>query len=374
MSGSWKIGRLAGIDIFIHWTFLILIGWIVFANVSGGSDTAEVAAALARVLAVFACIVLHELGHALAARKFGIATRDITLLPIGGLARLERMPEEPLQELWVALAGPAVNVVIAAGLAVPLLALGPVDRLQSVRPDGGDFLAYLTMVNVSLVLFNLLPAFPMDGGRVLRALLAWWHGDFVRATQTAARVGQAMAVVFGFVGLASGQPFLLFIALFVYLGAQAESYSAQMRSVFKGLPVREAMQTRFRVLAPRDTLRVAIDELLAGSQQDFPVVDNGKVVGVLLRNDLIKALSDHGSEAPVGNFVHRQCGTVSDADMLQTTFERMRSEECPCLPVMRGNDLVGVITLENVGELMLIQSALNENRARGGFDNIYRPA
>ena len=370
MRGSWKLGEVAGIGIFVHWTFLILIGWIVVAHVVQRASLNMLLMGLATVLAIFGCIVLHELGHALTARRYGIQTRDITLLPIGGLARLERMPEEPLQELWVALAGPAVNVVISVVLFVLLAVFGTVSAMTDFEPIGGHFLGNLLWINLFLAVFNLLPAFPMDGGRVLRALLAWRSGDYVSATQTAASVGQFMAILFGFVGL-FWNPFLVFIALFVYLGAQEEAYSAQVRAAFRGLPVRDAMMTRFRVLNPQDTLGRAVDELLAGSQQDFPIVDNGRVTGVLLRNQLMKGLTELGREASISDVLVNNCGTVSDSEMLQATFDRMRSDQCPTLPVTRNGELVGLVTLENVGELMLIQSALGQTKPRSAMENIF---
>ena len=219
MRWSWKLATVAGIGIYVHWTFFLIIGWIVMIRLGEGANAAGVLEGVAFILALFACVVLHELGHALTAKRFGIQTRDITLLPIGGVARLERMPEEPIQEFLVALAGPAVNVVIAAILAGVLwLSRGSsgfvLESLQST-----DFLMNLLVVNVFLVLFNLLPAFPMDGGRVLRALLTHFTGDYVAATQVAASIGQMMAILFGIVGLfVIYNPFLVFIALFVYLG------------------------------------------------------------------------------------------------------------------------------------------------------------
>lgn len=368
MRWSWRVGQLAGIPIFVHWTFLILIGWIAVSHMLNGDGLGAAFQGIAFVLALFGCVVLHELGHALAAKRFGIPTVDITLLPIGGLARLERMPEDPRQELWVAIAGPAVNMVIAALLAVLVVALDGIPRspfrLQFI---GSDFFSNLLWVNVMLVVFNLIPAFPMDGGRVLRALLAWSTGDYLRATQTAATIGQGLAILFALLGLFGiGSPMLLFIALFVFLGAQEESRLVQMRTLFDGVPVRHAMMTRFRTLSPADELTVAIDELLAGAQQDFPVVDEGRLVGMLPRHALFKAINDNLRQVRVGDVMLRDCDAVSDTEMLHPILSRMRGGGCSSLPVMRAGALVGLLSTENIGELMVIHSALSRKKPPSG--------
>ncbi|MEX1054776.1 MAG: site-2 protease family protein, partial [Rhodothermales bacterium] len=217
MKNSLKIGSIAGIGIFLHWTFLVLIAGIFAFYLFQGNDVASALVGVALVIAVFGCVVLHELGHALTARRFDVPTRDITLYPIGGVARLHRIPEEPMKEFWIAVAGPAVNLAIAAVLFVfILLANGSLSPIAFERPSA-NFLTTLMWLNLILVGFNLLPAFPMDGGRVLRALLAT-RMDYARATQIAANVGQGMAILFGIVGLVGFNPILLFIALFVYVG------------------------------------------------------------------------------------------------------------------------------------------------------------
>jgi Zn-dependent protease/predicted transcriptional regulator len=363
MKWSWKLGQVAGIGIFVHWTFLLLIAWIVYFYLFRGANLAGVVDGVLLLAAVFGCIVLHELGHALTARRYGIQTRDITLLPIGGVARLERMPEDPTQELWVALAGPAVNGVIAIVLFAVALSMGLAASLSPTGLAGafrigGSFLARLMLINVGLVLFNLVPAFPMDGGRVLRALLAQ-KLDYVRATQIAASVGQVLAILFGILGFFL-TPFALFIALFVYLGAEQEAHMVRVRSVLRGVPIRAAMVTRFRTFTQDESVSTAINELLVGQQHDFPVMDQDRIVGMLTRNDLLAAL------------MRRDCRTVDEAEMLDNIFPRMREWECPTLPVLREGRLVGLVTLENVGEWMMIQSALRKARARGDVDNVFR--
>ena len=356
MRWSWKIGRLAGITVYMHATFLLLLAYIVIASWVEKHSTAVTITAVAFILAIFACVVLHELGHALAARRYGVRTRDIILLPIGGVARLERMPEQPLQELWVALAGPAVNVVIAAGLFVILGVLGIPPQLQQLKWLSGGFLDRLMLVNLWLVAFNLIPAFPMDGGRVLRALLAT-RLDYTEATRIAARVGQALALVFGFLGLFT-DPFLLFIALFVWMGAEGESAMVQARTSFAGIPVQRVMLTEFRTLRPDETLAQAVEHVLAGFQHDFPVVFGDHVLGILTRADLMRALAQRGSEIPVRDAMQREFPVADSHDMLEHALPVLRASGVRSIPVEHDGHLVGLLDMENVAEFMTVQSAL----------------
>lgn len=368
MKWSLKLCHVAGIGIFVHWTFLLLIGWIMAIHVAAGYSLGRAMEGLGFVLAIFACVVLHELGHALVAKRYGIRTKDITLLPIGGVARLERMPEDPRQELWVALAGPAVNVVIAAALVVSINVMDGLAALNEVAVIGGDFLVKLMWTNVVLAGFNLLPAFPMDGGRVLRALLAR-RLEYVRATQLAASVGQGMAIVFGVLGFFFNW-FMLFIALFVYVGAEQEARMVQTHALLKDVQTRTAMMTRFRVLSPHDTLAAAANELLAGAQEDFPVLDDGRLVGVLPRSSLINALAQAGSDVSVDVVMRRDCPTVEERDTLEDTFARMRDDECSSLPVVRDGRLVGVVTRQNIGDWMMVRSALDRADSPGNVQEL----
>ena len=361
MRWSWKVGAIAGIGLYVHATFLLIVGWVGLSSWSQDHSLAAALAAVIFVLALFACVVLHELGHALTARKFGIRTRDITLLPIGGVARLERMPDDPRQELWVALAGPAVNVAIAALLGCWLLLSGATEWLAGVSLTGGSFLQRMLALNLVLALFNMIPAFPMDGGRVLRALLAT-RMEYTRATQYAAALGQALAFVFGFVGFFSN-PFLLFIALFVWIGAEQETSMVQMRSALGGIPVRQAMVTDFRTLAPHDSLQRAIELILSGSQQDFPVTDDGHVRGVLTRADLMLALAQQAGPT-VADVMRSEFQVADPSEMLETAFRRLQDCACRVLPVVNRGELVGLLTAENVGEFLMIQAALEKARAR----------
>jgi Zn-dependent protease len=361
MKWQWKIGRFFGIDVYMHATFLLLIGFVAFSYWTQEQSLAAVLGGVGFILALFVCVVLHEYGHALTARRFGVATRDITLYPIGGVARLERMPEQPIQELWVALAGPAVNLVIAAVLFVWLLVTGTFEPITSLSVASGSFIERLMIVNISLLLFNLLPAFPMDGGRVLRALLSL-RLEYTRATQVAATVGQGMAFLFGLVGLFSN-PFLLFIAFFVYMGASQEASMVQMKSSLSGIPVNRAMITDFRTLPVDSRLADAVGLILSGSQHDFPVIENERVVGILTRSDLMKALAQEGQTLNVRSVMRQDFQTADSYEMLETAFVRLQACQCYTMPITHNGTLVGLLTMDNVGEFLAIQSALRPGRA-----------
>ncbi|HEY6167428.1 MAG TPA: site-2 protease family protein [Verrucomicrobiae bacterium] len=361
MKWSIKLGRFAGIDVYLHVTFLLFLGVLGVMFWQEEQSVAAVFQGVGFFLSLFACVVLHEYGHALTARRFGVHTRDITLLPIGGVARLERMPDKPMQEFWVAVAGPAVNVVIAGVIFLVLALKGVLTPLNEIGLTGGSFLQRLMVVNIFLVAFNMLPAFPMDGGRVLRSLLAL-KLDYARATQIAAALGQFMALLFVIAGFALGHLMLMVIALFIWVGASQETSVAQLKSALGGIPVEQAMLTDFQVLAPGDSLGRAVELILAGSQHDFPVVEGGTVAGILTRGDLMAALAQRGPSAAVGDVMEREFQRVEAGEMLESAFSRLQESRCPMLPVFHHGELVGLLTTENIGELVMIRTALRESR------------
>ncbi len=357
MSWSFPIGRLLGSEVRVHVTFFLLLAWIAIAHYQQGGTQAAVEG-VAFILALFACVVAHEFGHALAARRYGIRTPDITLLPIGGLARLERMPEDPRQEIIVALAGPAVNVVIAAVLILFLNSSFSLDALQRLDNPSLSFLARLASVNIFLVIFNLIPAFPMDGGRVFRAVLSIWYPRR-QATNIAAKVGQALAFGFGFLGLVGGNPLLIFIAIFVYLAATAEAQMVGLQDVSRHLGVGDAMITRFEPLGPQATIGDAAELLLRTTQHEFPVVDGGgRLRGILTRNAMIAALSKSGAETPVIEAMTGDVPTIAAGARLEAALKLMQGRSTPAVGVVdRSGRFIGYITSENVGELMMVEQA-----------------
>ncbi|MFL7871249.1 MAG: site-2 protease family protein [Anaerolineales bacterium] len=360
MKWQWKLARIAGIDVYMHATFLLLIGWVAFSHWTEQQSWSAVLSGVFFILLLFVFVVMHEYGHALTARKYGIKTRDITLYPIGGVARLERMPEKPIEELWVALAGPAVNVVIATVLFGYLVLTRTFQPLTSLSISTGSFIERLMVVNLWLVLFNLIPAFPMDGGRVLRALLGL-RLEYVQATQIAANVGQGFAFLFGFIGLFTN-PFLVFIALFVWMGAAQEASMVQMKHSLSGIPVTRAMLTDFQTLTPRDTLARVVGLILAGSQHDFPVVQDGQVIGILDRDTFMKVLSERGQSTPVFEVMRRDVTEIDSHEMVEAALRRLQENGSKTLPVTHNGQLVGLVTSENITEYLMIRSATRTGR------------
>jgi Zn-dependent protease/CBS domain-containing protein len=359
MTWSFNLGTIAGTAVRVHVTFALLLVWIWLMHYRiGGTPAAWEGVAF--ILAIFACVVLHEFGHIAAARYFGIKTPDITLLPIGGVARLERMPEEPGQEFVIAVAGPLVNVVIAALIFVALGGSAGIEQMAQVEDPRGGFLVRLAGVNVFLVLFNMIPAFPMDGGRVLRAALAS-RMSWARATQIAASIGQGLAFVFGFVGLFYN-PFLIFIGIFVYLAAAAEAQDAQIRDVAASVLVGDVMVTDFVRLEGTANMDQAIEALLATTQREFPVVDSaGRLEGLLTRDDMIRALKEAGPGAPVASAMRTDIPSIHSRRSLSEGLRMMQQKSVPAIAVTDGaGHLVGLMTYETIGEMMMVRAAVPE--------------
>jgi Zn-dependent protease/CBS domain-containing protein len=360
MRYSLHLARIAGIDVKVHATFFLLLAFFAYIYNRHGGPAAAVEGVLF-VLLVFLCVLLHEFGHALAARRYGIRTPDITLLPIGGLARLERIPEDPKQELVIAIAGPAVNVVIAGVLWAFLGITGGLPHPSMIEHVDVSLPVKLLAANITLIVFNLIPAFPMDGGRVLRAFLAM-RMDYARATQIAATIGQGCAFLFGAWGLLGTppSPMLVLVAVFVFIAAGQEASLAQLKSASIGLRVSAAMVTQFRSLPLHATLHEAVDALLQTAQHEFPVVnDAGAVCGILTRDDLIVALRKSGAATPVAEVMRVNVPVLHHSEPFDRAFRVIQESGCPALPVLdSAGRLVGLFTPENVGEMMMVQSAL----------------
>jgi Zn-dependent protease len=366
MGWSIKLFDVGGTAVRIHLTFFLLLAWIAVIHWSRGGAPQAVDGVLF-IIALFACVVLHEFGHIVAARRYGIRTPDVTLLPIGGVASLERMPEKPSQEIVVALAGPAVNLVIAFVLMFVLGAHFDLSQMAQLEQAQTSLVGRIAAANVMLFVFNLIPAFPMDGGRVLRALLTIGMG-YTRATRVAASIGQGLAVLFGFLGL-MGNPLLVLIAVFIFMAASGEAGYVQARDYTRGYLASHAMITAYQTLGPASTADDAAALLLRTTQQEFPVVDGaGMLRGVVTREALIQALQEKGGSAPVIDFMARDVPTVPENACLDNIFRLMQGRGPRMVGVLdRQQRLVGYITSENLAELVMIQSSRSARAERAAM-------
>lgn len=360
MPWSLTVGYVYGTAVRIHVTFLLFLVWIWAAYYrQGGAGAAWDGVAFVALL--FLCVLLHEFGHIFAARRYGVKTPEVTLWPFGGIARLERMPEKPSEELVVALAGPAVNVVIALVLLLLLGGDVGMEHIEQIENPQTSLMAKLAAANIFLVVFNLIPAFPMDGGRVLRALLAMKMGH-AQATQAAASIGQALAVGLGLLGI-FGNPMLIIIAVFVFLAASGEAGHVQMKQVAQGLLVQDAMITQFETLGPQSSVGDAAEALIRTTQKEFPIVDGaGHLRGVLTRDAMIRALQAKGPASSVLEAMG-EVPTVPMRAPLDRALKLITQSGAPLVGVVDAEGrLAGLLSPENVGEMMMLRAAQPEGR------------
>ena len=362
MGGSFKIGRAFGIDVKVHWTFLLLLAFFAFAGYQRTGSLTNALVTTVIIVALFLCVLLHEYGHSLVAQRLGIETEDITLLPLGGLARLKSLPEKPWDEVKIALAGPLVNVVLAPvffGIALLLGGgLAPSANILEGVQSVGQVFSYLGFINVALVVFNMIPAFPMDGGRVLRGLLASRLGA-VRATDISSAVGQFFAVTFFLIGLLGGNFLLALVAVFIFFGANGEAQMVRQRELMRGLAVSDVMGTRPRLetVTPYHTFGQVLNSVIHGYQEDFPVVDeDGRLVGMITRNEIMAAAHSPDRYATVRDVMKTEFPTISpEADLFTDGARILQESGLRALPVVKAGELVGMLTMDDIGQAALLR-------------------
>ena len=358
MKGSFKLGTIAGIGMFIHWTFIFLIAFIIYINYKAGQNTTQIIWSVLFVLCIFVTVLLHELGHAFMAKNYNIKTKDITLLPIGGLARIERIPEKPSEELIVALAGPFVNIVLA--LITSLFIQIPENSEELIAQlspgiNSSNFLLNFFIVNLWLALFNLIPAFPMDGGRVLRALLSFKLRRNV-ATRISARIGQIMAIGFIILGFFSN-PFLIIIGIFIIIGAQIEADFTESKYILKGFKVRDVLMRQYPTIDSNEKVKKAVELLLDSPYKNFLVTDNNEPVGTLNRDQIILALSEKGENVAIHSIMNKTLIFLHVDALLDTIFELVYENKSHLMLVTENDQLIGTLDTENLLEFILIKEA-----------------
>jgi Zn-dependent protease/predicted transcriptional regulator len=357
MKWSLYIGKVSGIKIFIHWTFVFLIAWIIIGNIRAGETGISILYMLGFIASVFACVTLHELGHALMAKKYNYRTKDITLLPIGGIARMEEIPENPKHEFAVAIAGPLVNVVIAAILFPIVYGFGFIP--ETIVPYINSFDSYiynLLYTNIILVAFNLLPAFPMDGGRIFRALLSMKMSR-MKATAIAVRVGQVISVGFFVLGFFSN-PFLIVIGIFIFFMAQTEGEYVKSKSMLQNFHVRDVIIRKYFSINATDTVLDSVKLLLNVQPTDFPVVDDhNHVLGTLNRDSIINALAEKGKDEIIANVMNKNFTSVSPEMPLDKVYTLFLTKGGSIFPVVQEKQFLGIVDISNIIELIMVKSA-----------------
>ena len=357
MKGSIQIAKLFGIPVQLHWSFGFIFFWIFYLGQSGGLDWKATLWMGLLFLALFVCVVLHEFGHALTARHYGVKTHDIILSPIGGIARLDRLPDKPIHEFFVAIAGPLVNVAIALVLAPYLFLMtnkginieGDQLTLFS-RPN--NFLPLLFLLNISLAIFNLLPAFPMDGGRIFRSLLSIKFGR-TRATQYATYLGQAIAVLFLVYGVFYSDWIIAFIGVFVFFTAANENRMVKLDHKLAMTFVKDFMRTRFTRLHENDGVAVAIHELKQGLEKSFLVFDESQIIRGVVHEPQIKKANELGRiDLTISEFMLTPPLPVTPEDNLKTVFELMQKRGNALLPVIQNEAIIGVIDTRMMNEFL----------------------
>lgn len=362
MKNSIRLGTLFGIPITLHSSFLLFLAMLAAVYLFQGGPAAAVRG-VAFILAVFVSVTLHELGHSLVARSYGIKVREIALLPIGGISHLETMPTRPAAEFLISLAGPATSVVVGLLLGLVSLFLYGFKATIDQSLAAGPFLANLARVNLLIAIFNLLPGFPMDGGRIFRAILAN-RMSYTQATAIAATVGRIFAIVLGIVGLFYNL-WLVFIALFIFFGATQEESQVRIRTLLHGVPVSRVMATTFQTLSPDDPISRAVEHAYHGFQEDFPVTSAGRVVGMLQKNDLLAALHRHGPQVPVAEVMQIDFVSVNPEQTLEEVYQAIQNCRCSSLPVIANDTVFGVVTLEALGRFFAFAGATGSRQSRG---------
>ena len=356
---AFKIGTFWQIPVKIHWSFGLLLLFVLYTAFTNGLKMWQSIGFVFYVLLLFLCVVLHEYGHALTARRYGVITRDILLSPIGGVARLESMPDKPKQEFFIAIAGPIVNIIIATILGLILFfTTGQIfpDVNDFRFDDPAEFVRYIAWMNLALFMFNLIPAFPMDGGRILRALLAAKLGK-VRATHIAMRIGRILAIGFVIFGIFNQQLILAMIGLFIFMMAGQEYEQTRVMSILSKTRVRDIMRTSFTKLHLSDSYAHVLEKYYREGEQNFLVFDSmGNLSGTVPELFIKDTIKNNTPDKSVNQLMSSRTVKVSPEDMLKDVIEKMKTEGVAIVAVEDNNQLSGILDRNNIESHIKLKS------------------
>ncbi|MFH1594482.1 MAG: site-2 protease family protein [Candidatus Omnitrophota bacterium] len=350
MRGAIRLFKIADISINIHISFFILFLFLsLFFNMSWRW--------ILLIVGIFSFVTLHELAHSLVAKKFGITVKEITLLPIGGVASMTKIPDKPYQEFLISLAGPLLNIGIVVIFYFPLQLILGRDVLfhpLSVKTTP-LMIAHLYWINLMLAMFNLIPAFPMDGGRIVRSILAQKMG-YRKATRIAVNLGHAFALIFGYIGFVQGNVYLIVIAVFIYMAASSEELQTDIRETLKRFKIKDIMPTQFLTLEKTATLSKVLELIFHSHQEDFAVVEYGKMIGFVSRIDIINGIHQHGTTSDVSSIMKKDTPSLKETDSLEKAQSIMNEENLRALPVFRNGNLAGVVTIEDISRVYSVMT------------------
>ena len=348
MRGSIRIFNIFGISINIHVTFFLLLLIFLASGIKS----------LVLVIGIFCIVTMHELCHALVARRFGVEVKEITLLPIGGLASMSRMPDKPSHEFFISLAGPLSNIALLGLLFFPMrLLLGDQVLFHPLSIATWPLtFAHIYWINLALALFNMIPAFPMDGGRILRAVLAQRMGH-QRATKIAVNFGHVFALIFGYMGIVRMHLMLIAIAIFIYMAASSEELQADVRETLKKFRIRDILRREFLSVEPGATLANLLELVFRGHQEDFPVVEGEKAVGFITRQDVIMNMQKSGGAGLVRDIMRKDFPRANEGDTLVRAQALMEENNIRALPVFRGDRVMGVVSLDDISRVYALIGA-----------------
>ena len=365
MHASFKIVSFRGINVSVHWTFLFVIGWVMLVNTRLGANVEQLVWSSLFVLGILACVMLHEFGHALVAARFGIKAKDIVLLPIGGIASIEKFPGNPKQEIAISLAGPFVNIAIAVLL---VLFIRPIESFWQVPAGlslahGHDLLYNLALVNIGLAIFNLIPAFPLDGGRVLRALLGFKF-NYVLATSIATKIGRVVAILFIAFGVLFSSVILPLIGIFIIFSAGMEEYYLRLKALVKGIKLKEVLMYDYDSLQSNNTVKAAAGILMNNHAKYFIVMDGPDPIGSINRMEIVKAIAEMKYDATVKQLMTENLSYLDGENDVETVLEKLAGNDERLYPVLQNSHFTGVINFNHIIEYLLLHKAETKDYGR----------